>query len=232
MNKIHSAGLILFSFGITFSILSYFILENTPLTSAGIGSTIIGISLFITPTTSIPRRAVQTLMRGSVLGIERILEEFNIRNKAYYLRANDGKVYAYIPVSEPSQPPILKNSEMPNSITAEIEGVLYFVLLPPFSELIELVEAEEIETAVIEALVDVSELCEEVRTVDQGEQIILEINNPKSHITAGRFLQIFGSLPTTLAASIIARMTGAPVRVESEEENGSKRITRLRLNKN
>lgn len=229
MDGMHSFGLVLISFGFLFSAVSYIIFSNIPLTALSLGSIIIGFSILLTPSRPVPRVAMRSLMEGSVLGLEAILEEFKVSHRGYYVKTPDGRIYTYIPASEPPQPPNLEALEESGGVAVENDGRPYIVLAPPSSELVNLVEAGEAEAAITEALVDLSELCESVKVVERGDLMILEIRGCRGSIAAGRFKRTFGSLEASIAAAVTAKVTGISVYVESEEEDNSTKIVRLRL---
>lgn len=229
MERMHYFGLALASFGAIFSAVSQLILLNVPFTALGLGSIILGFSILLTPSRPVPRAAVKSLMEGSVLGFESLLEEFNISHRGYYVKTPEGRVRTYIPVSEPAKPPNLEALEEPRGVVVEVDGRPYIVLTPPSSELVELVEADEPEPAIAEALVDLSELCESVKVVEAGDMMVLEVKGFRSSVAAGRFTASLGSLEASVAAAVTAKIMGVPVRVESEDERGSTKIIRLRL---
>jgi len=218
-----SIGLILFS--IPFTIISHLILLNTPLTALGIGMLILGVSILLTPINPIPSSTVRSLLEGSVLSLEAILEGFNTSSKGYYILHDDGRVYVYIPLTGQFKPPTSKTP--PKSIFVEDGEAVYLVLPPPASELarFEGISDMNVEDAISHILVDVAELTSSVN-IATSEGIVLELKGLRSHVAAGRFRRVFGSLEASIAACIAASILKRPIYVESEfEEEDLKRIT-------
>lgn len=225
MEKLHVFSVGLISFSIAFTVFSYLILVNIPLTALGVGMLILGVSILLTPLNPIPSSAVRSLLEGSVLSLEAILEGFDISSKGYYLLHDDGRVYVYIPLAGEFKPSTLKTP--PKSIFVEDSGTTYLVLPPPASELtrFENVSEMDVEEAISRIVVDVVELASSVR-VAVGENVVVELKGLRSYVAAGRFRKVFGSLEASIAACIAASVLKRPLHVESEvEEKGLKRIT-------
>ena len=227
MEKLHFFGASLLTFSIPFTAVSLLILENIPLTALGIGLIILATSILLTPTRSVPPQAVRAMLESSILSLEEILEEFEIARRGYYIRAPDGRVYLYVPLREDVGPPSCR--EEPIGLVYRESGVEYLVLVPPAAELVKSSEVSGIgfETALTYVLIDLLEAADSLEVVTDGF-ITVKLRNVKSHVSAGRFKTIFGSLEASIAACIAANLLG-PIRVAEEFEKGDDRIIILEV---
>lgn len=227
MEKMHAFGVGLTSFSAALTIWSYLILSNIPLTALGIGLTILGISIFITPPYPIPSQTIRTLLEGSVLSLEALLEELNISAKGYYVQRQDGRVYLYIPMQKDAEPPTGKTDV--TGLIAQEGGKGYLVLLPPASELIKSQEISDmgLDTALNHVLVDITELTDSV-DVSISELVTVRMKAPKANIGAGRFKNTFGSLEASIAACITASLIG-PTKIVDEIDGEDTRIVLLEV---
>jgi len=219
LEKLYIFALGLLIFSIPFTIASYIILSNIPLTALGIGLMILASSILLTPLESIPPRAIRAMLEGSILSLEAILEEFDISRRGYYVRAEDGRVYLYVPLSEDGRPPT-KRVE-PSGLIHEEGDSRYLILIPPASELIKIPEISgmSLDSALTYMLVDLMEVADSIEVMSDGF-ITVRLKNVKSHVTAGRFKSVFGSLEASIAACLTANLIGV-VKVSDEilEEN-------------
>ncbi len=221
MDRFNAFGASLAAFGAILALASHLIISNTPMTALGIGILILGLSILLTPTEPIPRRAVRGLLEGSALGLEALLEEVDASSKGYYVQHGDGRVYTHIPLAVDKGP--IQSNPPAGRLAAEWGGEPYLIVLPPASELARSGGLPEgLEAAVSEALVDLTELCESVRVV-QGEDIILELRGVRGWIGVGRFRRVMGSLEASVAACVAAATLKRPVRVASEVDMGRTR---------
>ena len=223
--NIFGAGLTVFSTVLT--IWSYLFLSNIPLTALGVGLIVLGVSFILTPTHPIPPHTVRALLEGATLNIEAILEELNISNRGYYVRAADDRVYVLIPIGRDAGPP---------SREFEVKGLIaknhdrrYLLVIPPSSEIIQVEEVSRagFNDALSYVLVDLTELAESVET-SSGERFIVRVKKPRGHLTSLRFRNVLGSLEASIAASLLAKTYGI-VRIASEVDEGYERVITLEV---
>lgn len=226
MDRLVFFGFSLTSFGLVFSYFSYFIMGSVPLTALGIGCIILGLSILLTPSNPIPRRVVRALIESSVLNLEALLEEFDVKCRGYYVLGGDGRVYVYVPVSSDLKPP--SQALNPRGVFVDGEGGGYLVFLPPASNLLGLEFSGDLESAISEVLVDLTGFCSSVRVVREAE-IVVEVGGCRVDVGAERFKRVFGSIEACLAACVVARFLGRPVYVHSEVVRGDGRIIYLRF---
>jgi len=223
LERLHlfAVGLLIFSALLT--IISYFLLSNIPLAALAIGMIILAISILLTPLQSFPPQAIRALLEGSALSLEAILEEFDISMRGYYVQANDGRVYLYVPLKEGLGPPIKRSA--PSGLVHVEDSSRYLSLIPPASELTKASEISgmSLESALTYILVDLTEIADAVE-VTFDEVLTIRMKNVKPHVAAGRFNVVFGSLEASIAACLAASLLG-PVRIIKEvEEEDSKLV--------
>ena len=227
MERLHIFALGLLIFSIALTITSHIILSNIPLTALGIGLMILASSILLTPLQSIPPKAVRAMLEGSILSLEAILEEFDVSRRGYYVRADDDRVYLYVPLGEDRGPPAERAE--PSGLIHEEGGSRYLVLIPPASELIRIPEISgaSLDSALTYMLVDLLEVADSVDVVSNGV-VTIRLKNVKSHVTAGRFKSVFGSLEASIAACLTANLIGV-VRVSDEILEGNSKVIILEV---
>ncbi|RLF99009.1 MAG: hypothetical protein DRN49_04990, partial [Thaumarchaeota archaeon] len=168
MEKLHIFALGLLIFSIPFTVTSCIILSNIPLTALGIGLIILASSILLTPLQSIPPKAIRAMLEGSILSLEAILEEFDISRRGYYVRADDGRVYLYVPLREDGGPPTERVE--PSGLIHEEGNSRYLVLIPPASELVKIPEISgmSLESALTYMLVDLMEVADSIEVMSDG----------------------------------------------------------------
>lgn len=223
MDRLHIFGVGLTIFSTILALWSYIVFSNITLTALGIGLTILGISLVLTPPHPIPPQAIRALLEGATLNIEAILEELNISTRGYYVRASDDKIYVFIPIGKDAGPP---------SKDLSIKGLIakngkssYIVLIPPSSEIIKVPEVSEarFEDALNFVLVELAELADSIE-VSTGENIVIKVRNPRSYVTAWRYRSVLGSLEASIAALLLVRDHRVARIIEELEEDGDRII--------
>ncbi len=63
-------GLGLMGFGVPFAGFSYWVLLNIPLTSLGLATVILGVTLLLVPSNPVPRQHIRAMVEGSLVNIE------------------------------------------------------------------------------------------------------------------------------------------------------------------
>jgi len=195
MERLHAFGLCLASFGAAFALMAHLLLYSVPLTALGIGTLILGSSIYLTPTQAVPSSAVRALLEGSSLSLEALLEEMNASSRGYYIAQEDRRVYVYVPL-EGSGPP--KNPKRPRGIVGEYDGRPYLVLIPPISELVRAEGVADLESSLSEILVDITEFGDSVRVARSGPDLIVEVRGPRGRVASGRFVRVFGSIEASI----------------------------------
>jgi hypothetical protein len=172
-----------------------------------------------------PPHEVWALLEGATLNIEALLEELNITNKGYYVKAVDGRVYALIPTGSDIGPP--RGEFELKGLVAEIDDRKYIVVVPPSSEIIRAQELSEarFEDALNYVLVDIAELAESVESVSGENHVVVSIKKPRSRLASWRFRNVLGSLEASIAASLLAKTYGVARVVDEVDRDHEKIIT-------
>ncbi|MBC7090492.1 MAG: hypothetical protein H5T50_01060 [Nitrososphaeria archaeon] len=229
-DKIELLGIGLTVFSPIFATLSYILLSNIPLTALGIGLTVLGLTILLTPQHPVPKETVQTFIRSSCENLETLLEATGAFMKATYFPSN-GKVYAYIPVTREQN--IVMEDVVKNvgNLISKSGRSLGLIIVPPASELLKnsVGEGAGYDAVASEILVEASEVVESVKVVESDSTIVLEIFRPRVDINFSRFRTVMGSLPTSIAAQAAAIKYSKPVQVLDESFEGNRIISRLKV---
>jgi len=245
MNRLTGVGVGLVGFGAVLAPFSYFVLVNIPLTTLGVAFAILGLVILILPEYLVAHEVVRGMMSGSVANIEAVLEEFGAAHKAVYLPPREGKVYAYIPLSgNPSYPELNHIVNAPKRIISNVDGHPGLFIYPPGSDVLVLSgvakdesieEGEqidgnekpslddflpEVENGISYCLVDFAEIASKVQVNLEENKVFLGMKNVKIEVEAPRFTRVLGSVPTSLAACVIAKVSKMPVKIVEERREG------------
>jgi len=245
MNRLTGVGVGLVGFGAVLAPFSYFVLVSVPLTTLGVAFAILGLVILILPEYLVPHEIVKGMISGSVTNIEAVLEEFGATHKAIYLPPREGKVYAYIPLSgNPSYPEFSEIINAPKRIISNIDGHAGLFIYPPGADVLVLSgvgrdesieEGEqingdgkpslnnflpEVENGISYCLVDFAELVSKVQVNLEKNKIFLGMKNIKVEVEAPRFTRVLGSIPTSLAACVVAEISKMPVKIVEERREG------------
>lgn len=233
MDKLSFFGLAITCFGIPITIVSFAVFSHTGLFAFGLACTILGGTILLTPWNPIPEPPVKGMMEGSCLNIEALLEEFNAEEKAIYLPPEEGGVYSYSPLASNPEPSSLKDvMKAPRRIVTDAGGGPGLLIFPPGSELIKHSGIDQdvgLEAALDYVLVDFVELVESLQVIDRGEVIEIVLNNPRIDTEFSRFRRVLGSLPVSVAGSVIAFSLNSPVKFEGEDFEESEITARFRV---
>lgn len=233
MRNINSTlGFALITFGLLFTIFNYLITLSTPLIATGIAIIIIGLALSLLPDYSITKKTIQSILNGSMLNIEAILEQLDIKEKAVFIPTEDNKIVAYIPLTtNPHPPKVEQYFKAPRTIITKAGENFALMIYPPASDLIKTEELEksDLENALNYILCELTELCGSVKVVNKGDEIVLEISGIKSRTEAARYKLSFGSLPVSLASCAIASLKKKATSLIEEKGDLKKTIARIKI---
>lgn len=222
---------------------SWYLLQSTPMTALGIGIAVVGASIGITPTATVPSKAVRKLLEGSMLNIEAILEDTGATNRGYYVPAtaqgkkggeesgeeDKGMVRVFVPLGDDAVPSRWES----RGLVSVIDGREYLVLHPPGALLLKNEELSgDLESLLHTFLVEETGLVESVSAAEEaGGSVAFEFRRSRAVEVSGRVKRVMGSLESGIAASVIASARGKVVRVASEEdsEKGDRRRAFIEL---
>jgi hypothetical protein len=110
------------------------------------------------------------------------------------------------------------------------EGIRIFTPGAYLGEVKEIrIEDIGIEEALQYILVESAELCSTVRASEIEDTIVVEMNDVRVQSESETYRHLLGSLPTSLAASVVAVVRGSPVIITNEEITPTRNIARLSI---
>jgi hypothetical protein len=227
LSKYQSLGLGLITFGAPFAYYSYDVLNNISFTSLGLACVILGVTLLQVPSNPIPKKDVRAMMEGSCINIEAVLEEFDAKGRAVYLPPKDGRVYSFVSLDNKLKIDPLKVIDAPLRVLSEAYDSPGLIIFPPGSEAVRLAAIPEdsgIEESLNYVLVDFLEAAESIKSIQNEDKIIVEINKPKITTEFPRYKMNLGSLTTSIAGCVLSHIQRTPVYFISEENSSQKTI--------
>lgn len=224
MEKLSVLGLIFLSLGIPLTIFSFFLFSNTGLTAFGLACIILGGTMVLTPWNPIPEPSIKGMLEGSCLNIEVLLEEFDAEEGAIYLPPSENRVYSYVPLSSnPDTPDLDRILSAPRRVITDSGGSPGLFVFPPGSELIRNsgIDADMgLEAALSFVLNDFVEVVDSVVTTREGNEIEVRLGNPQIATDFTTYRRVLGSIPTSIAGSVIAFALNSPVKFSGEVREG------------
>ncbi|MCW4010280.1 MAG: hypothetical protein NWF05_06630 [Candidatus Bathyarchaeota archaeon] len=241
-NSFTLLGLCLTLAGLSLSLISYVILQSTPLTALGFSTVILsGVSLALGKgQPKIPPEASAILLQSGVENVSAIVEELGLKAKAVYVPSSmtAGKPQALIPLHSNPHPPQLENIILPKRLIvkhgpdAEDLGLL---VTTPGSAVAGMVTAKtdategDLETAVTLVLVGTINLADGIRVTKEEGLIRVEISNPRLEYRKMWVYESLGSPFASIVASVVAEVLDKPIAVEREEYSKGKCVITLKL---
>ena len=178
---------------------------------------ILGGVALLTPSSPVPLAAVRALMDGAYVNIEALLEEMDLRERAVYV-PRDGRVVCFVPSGE-------EFSLGGGVRLVRGDGVFVF---PPGSELIGLVDVSVeggVEAGLVGVLVDFLEVCEGVRAVVSGDDVVVSFVKPVVGGDYPRVRSCMGSLQVNVGGVVLAYVLGEGVRFVDERVDDAGGVT-------
>jgi hypothetical protein len=225
------SAFLLTGLGVGLALYSYFVVGIVPLVALGIACIILGFTLV-----SLPRRlggspAVRALLQGAILGVEALLEQSR-PGRATYLPPRDGGVIsAYIPLSRDAESLSLEEMRQAHKslVGGDQKGLLVY---PVGAELIRMPEFHDgfsLEERLKDVLVELADICSQVIAEEKGGVIIVGMKDAEADIQGQKYQDSLGSLPSSLAAEVIAALYDKPVTLLEERKSGDRLIARFKL---
>lgn len=217
-------GLDFFVMGAIISGLGFVLAQSVPIASFGFALLIIGALILTIVPEPVPQDAFRALLKDSIRNVEMILEESGLRNKAYFMKMQDGEVRAFVPLSrkegEP-EPDIGLVEKAPLRFVVDYKGLRGVLLIPPGNEIVKLARVEagtDLEEALRSALVEYSDLAGGVLALEEdgGRVAKIQITRPALKSDSPYFNDSLGSPVSCVAACVAAVARGRPVRLAKE----------------
>ncbi len=227
--SISSLGLA--SFGAVLTLYSYFIVHVVPFAALGISCIILGFTII-----SLPRRigggpGMRAMLQGASLGLEAMLEQYNVEKATYLPPVDGGEVFAYVPLTHSIETVSL--SEMrraPKTLSGN--GQKAMLVYPVGSELGKIPEFQDglsLEERLRYILVESTEICSRVMVEQTGNAIIVGMEGANADIRGQKYGRSLGSLPSSIAACVIAALHDKRVSLLEERKMGNRLIARFQL---
>ena len=211
--------------GSLISSLGFFAAQSVPIASFGLALLVIGALLVLIVPEPVPRDALKALLKDSVRNVEMILEESALRNRAYFMRTEDGEVRAFVPLSESeagvSVAVLREIDRSPRRFIVSHKGTRGLLVVPPGNEIVRMAgvaEGTDLEEALRSVLVDYSDLASGVLAVeeDDGGTSKIQISNPALSSDSPHLRDSLGTPVSCVACCVAAVARGAPVTIVEE----------------
>jgi len=224
---LRSIGIVLTTFGIMFSLFSYFILSSIPLTSLGLSVLTLGLVLTFTggKKHALTPEASRVMLMSGVEGISALIDELSLSLKAIYIPSSMGGVKALLPIREgevkgkiPSGF-IVRYGKNPEDVGIAIStpGRIVKVLK-------EKPKPDNLTSSLSYILVDILNIASSA-SVKAGDVFEIYVRKPKIEPQGTKYERLVGSPFASISASLIAEAIDRPVRVEEEvRDKGGIRI--------
>ena len=213
--------------------LGYAAAQSISIAAIGLDIGVIGALLILIVPEPIPQDAYKALLKDSTANIEMILEESSLKERAYFLPTDDGRVRAFIPISQVagSHPQLVQGlAKAPERFISNFRGVQGLFLLPPGNEIVRLSKVkhgDDLEDALRFALVEFSDLASSVMLSEEDKSVKIHISKPKLASNSPFFNECLGSLVSCVSSCVVASVKRSPVRIM--EEKTDKGIVRLTI---
>jgi hypothetical protein len=233
-------GLDFLVIGVVISALGYIFSQSISITVVGLDLAIIGALIILIIPEPVPQDAYKALLQDSIANVEMILEESMLKEKAYFIPTEDGKIRAFIPISpQTSLNPsnlsatslVQSTTNAPQRFISRFGGIEGLYLYPPGNEIVHLAQVipeSDLEQAVHHALIEVSDLASSIVLLEDKESKLIKVQivKPKLSSEAAFFNSILGSPVSCVASCVVAAVRKTPIRlVEETSDLGLSRIT-------
>lgn len=228
-NTYNLAGIGLLVAGILVALVSFFILHLTWLTALGISMLILSF-IFLALGRTIPKLPPEVsslLLETGINNIAALVEELGITSKALYLPSSltSGSSKALIPLRENAslspitealpQRLIVKYGANPDDI-----GLLVTTTGTTAINMLEVKPgpaSDELESALTSLFSGLLGVADRTKVITDGNQINVEIHNPRIENKTTWFHQCLGGPLTSIVASVAAEAWNRPVTITREE---------------
>ena len=214
-------------FGVALTLYSYFV-SVVPLEALGISCIILGITAVSLPRNISGGSGLRAMLQGATLSVEALLDQHVVQRATYLPPVEDGVVTAYVPLSPETA--TLSQSEMrmaPKSLVGNNQkGLLLYPVGSELGSLPEFQDGLSLEERLRYVLVESANICSQVMAEETGSLIIVGLKGADLNIQGQRYLASLGSLPSSLAACVIAALHNKPVTL-LEERRTSDRLTAI-----
>jgi hypothetical protein len=223
VDRYTAVGVGLVVFGALFAEYAFLMLLSVPLTALGISCVVLGVAAVLIPESPIPASNIRSMIKGSCINIEALLEEFDAEERCIYIPPRDGRVFAYVPLSTSHD---LSNMwqamEAPTRVVTEVGGEPGLMVFLPVSEdmFSSVGEDSKAEEALSDILVEKLEFLESVKEAESGDKVVVRMSGSRVETDLPRFKKVLGSLPTSITGCVLAFVLDKPLVLIEEEVSG------------
>jgi len=225
------SALVLTSFGTALALYSYFVTGIIPLAVLGISGIILGLTALSLPRHISGGPGMRAMLQGATLSVEALLEQSTVGRATYLPPADGGVIFAYVPLSlQPETVSINEMKRAPKSLVGDNQkGLLVYPVGSELSRIPEFAEVLSLEERLTYVLVESADICSRVMVEEAGSVIVVAMESADLAIQGQKYLDSLGSLPSSLAACIIATVHDRPVTLVEERKAGDRLIAVFRL---
>jgi hypothetical protein len=174
---------------------------------------------------------MRAMLQGATLSVEALLEQCTVRRATYLPPGDSGAIHAYVPLS--SETETLSLNEMrqapKNLVGNNQKGVLVYPVGSELSKIPEFQDGLSLEERLRYVLVESANICSKVMAEETGSIIIVGMKGADVNIQGQRYRDSLGSLPSSLAACVIATLQNKPVTLFEEKEADDRLIAVFRV---
>ncbi len=225
------SALVLGGVGTGLAFYSYFVIGVIPLAALGFACIILAFTIVSLPRQVSGGPAVRVMLQGSILSVEALLGKSSVGRATYLPPAGDGVISAYVPLNGGAENLSLEEMKRaPRSLLKDHqEGVLVYPVGSEFSKIPEFQDGFSLEDGLRYILVESTDICSRVMAEETGNTIVVGMKDPETDVQGERYRDSLGSLPSSLAACVIATLHEKPVKLVEERKSGDRLIARFRL---
>src|SRR5437879_7850459 len=148
------------------------------------------------------------MLVGATLSVEALLEASTVGRATYLPPSDGGIIFAYIPLS--LQPENLSLNEMrqaPRSLVGNNQkGLLVYPVGSELNRIPEFQDGFSLEEGLRYVLVESADICSRVLVEQTGNLIVVGMTGAKVDVQGVNYQNSVGSVPSSLAASVIAKL--------------------------
>lgn len=226
-----SSAVLLISFGTGLILYSLLGINVVALEALGVSCIILGLTAVSLPRHMTGSGGLRALLQGATLNIEAMLEPYAVARAIYLPPEDGGMISAYVPLGPHTGPMNVKEiRNAPKGIVdSDQKGVLVYPVGAELSRVPEVQDGFSLEERLSYVLVESADICSRVRAEETGSLIVVAMRNVKAEIAGHRYLDSLGSLPSSLAACVIATLHNKPVTLIEEKRDGDRTVAVFQL---
>jgi hypothetical protein len=226
-----SSALALTALGTILTVYSFLLTRIVFLEALGVSCIILGFTALSLPRHTTSDRSVHTMLQGSSANLEALLEPYSVGRATYLPPIDGGTVSAYIPLGLDASPLALNEMRKApkGTVGKDQKGVLVNPVGAELGKMPEVQDGVSLENTLRFVLVESAALCSQVSSKESRGLVYLHMRRVRGRILGSKYQDSLGSLPSSLAACIIATFLNSPVMLIEERKTGSDLVARFRV---